>query len=162
MNVGNKTLTIIDIQSMSTEQITNLYKQGYRIEGAQEQGCSDCGQPNEKSMSEYPSIQSLAVTCTPGTKYPGQTLTLKGTGTGGTPPYLIVFTYGAVEIGRFTGVPAGTEKTATTTIVAADEGNKSANVTITDSCPGGFKSCTETCNVLVVVCPAPTCSFIVT
>ncbi len=80
MNVDNKTLTIIDIQSMSTEQITNLYKQGYRIEGAQEQGCPGCGQDSMNSVpmgevSIYPletSIQSLAI-CT--------TLTVAAVGT---------------------------------------------------------------------------------
>lgn len=106
-------------------------------------------------------IKALTATC-PGTKYPGQTLTLRATGTGGTPPYRIVFVYGAVEIGVFTAVPENTEKSVAYTITEADVGNKSANVTILDSCPGGMKSCTETCNVLVVACPVPTCSFTVT
>jgi len=103
-------------------------------------------------------------TCPTSPKYPGQTLTMSASGSGGTPPYTIVFQWGAVEVGRFTGVPENTTKSVTITITDDDakSGAKTALVTIIDSCPGTPKSCTDSCSVTLVPCPVPTCTFTVT
>lgn len=107
-------------------------------------------------------IEVLAKTCTKTSALVGETITLKASGSSGTAPYIIVFKKDGVELTRFTGVPAGTEKTYAYTIVAEDVGTKAFSVDLSDSCPGAQKTCSESCSITVsTACPLPACSFTV-
>lgn len=115
----------------------------------------DCG-------AKVAGIETMTATCSKTTATVGETITLRATGTGGTPNYTIVFKKGATVLATFSAVPAGTEKTTTYVLVAADVGTQVFSATITDSCPAGAKTCTESCSVTVsAACPLPTCSFTV-
>lgn len=104
--------------------------------------------------------QVMVATCSKTSALVGETITLRATGSGGTPNYTIVFKKDTTVLATFTGVPAGTEKTTSYVLVAADVGTRVFSVTITDSCAAGAKSCSETCSVVVSApCPVPTCSF---
>lgn len=107
-------------------------------------------------------IEVLTKTCTKTTGVVGETITLKASGSAGTAPYIIVFKKDGVELTRFTGVPVGTEKTYAYTLVAADVGTRAFSAEISDSCPGGAKTCSESCSVTVsAACILPACSFTV-
>lgn len=115
----------------------------------------DCG-------AQVAGIETMTKTCTKTSAFVGELITLKASGSGGTAPYTISFKKGGVEIQKFTGVAEGVQNNVVTPVLASDVGTIVVySVDITDSCPGGPKTCTETCSVTVAACPLPTCNFIV-
>lgn len=115
------------------------------------------------------SIRTLAPTC-PGAKIVGQTVHLTSTPTGGTPGaagYTVEFRRGALPgtplpNGTFTGVSENTLKSIDYVLVPADSPSVTLSVNVTDNCPTGAKSNTESCVVTVGTCNVPVCGFVVT
>jgi hypothetical protein len=154
-----ETITVDGKQFILTADtpLTTEQKEQAIAEIRKQSGCGCSGK-----VANVAGIETMTKTCTKTSAFVGETITLKATGSGGTPPYLIVFTKGATELVRFTGVPENTEKSTTYVVQSIDVPSVSLNVTITDSCPGGFKSCMETCNLTVAECPTLVCSFTIT
>jgi hypothetical protein len=126
-------------------------------------GCAAAG----GGSSSGASIRTLAPVC-PGAKMVGQVITLTSTPTGGTPGvgYTVRFRRGALPgtdlpNGTFTGVPEGSPRTMNYTLIAADSPSNTFSVYITDNCPTGALSNTESCVVTVGTCNVPACGFVV-
>jgi len=102
-------------------------------------------------------------TCPTTAKYVGQLITLTSTPTGGMANYTVTFRRNGVDLpgGSFTGVPEGTAKSMSYTLVAADSPSVNISVYITDSCPTGALSNTDQCVITVKSCVTPSCGFVV-
>jgi hypothetical protein len=147
---GKQFLLMTDIP-LTAEQ------RGQAIAEIRKQSGCGCG----KTVSAT-GVETLTNTCTRTSAFVGESITLKASAAGGTAPYTVVFTKGATQIGSFPSVAENTQVTQLYTAVTGDIGTQTFNVTVTDSCPGGAKSCTGTCSVTISACPVPTCTFIVT
>ena len=100
----------------------------------------------------------MAKTCTKTSGMVGDPVTLRGSGSSGTPPFTIIFKKDGTELTRFTGVPAGTLKEYIYTLAPGDAGTRRFSQEITDA---AGKPCSEFCDV-VVSAPGPACNFEVT
>lgn len=93
------------------------------------------------------------------TKYVGQSVTLTATASG-TAPY--TYTWTITDPDNIVTNPTANPYVLNLT----KTGTYKTYLTVTDSCPTGALTCrdpaTGTCDIIVTVCPAPSCSYTVT
>lgn len=115
---------------------------------------------NEIERSTYEFVTSLA-TCTSTQKQATQVVALSSSPTNGQPPYTVKFYKGNPTTGTllYTSPPvsAGGSATYNYTLTGADVGTPQFSVVVTDSCPTGSMTCTDSCTVTVIT---SICSYI--
>ncbi len=113
--------------------------------------------------------------CPVSPKYSGSTVTLRATPRDGIGPYTVEFRKGGVDIipssrleslsNPILNAPENNDITRVYTLddvdIASSPGTIDFSVYITDSCPTGAKTCTETCTINIG-CVTPVCNFTVT
>ena len=111
-------------------------------------------------------IQDLnPATCPPTGKKVGNILTLSATPVNGTAPFTIRFQRNSVDIvgGTFTNVPLNQTKTIQYTLQTTDIPSVNLSTLITDSCiDPSPQTLTDTCNIAVSACVAPSITFTLT
>lgn len=124
--------------------------------------------PEQRSqvLSQLGSIENISnvstlATCPSSAKIVGDIVTLSCKPISGTPPYTVVFKKGTTILTTYTNVSEGEINTYNYTTVPGDIGIPTFTVTITDSCPTGAKTVTDTCNVTVnqATCTMLTCTM---
>lgn len=102
-------------------------------------------------------------TCPSSPKNVGEYVHLKGSVSGGTAPYNIVFSIDQIPIegGTFNGIAEGVEVSMDYLLLSSDVGSKLFSMAATDSCSKGKLSApVETCTVTVNnICVSPSCAF---
>ena len=151
-----KVLSVEDISKMSGQQLSELYRQGYTLEGViQESGCQSC--KSTKSLD----IETLIAACPTG-KVVGNVVRLSARPTGGIVPYGVNFYRQGVPIKAIHPVAEGQTVTHDYILVEADKPSVEFGVGISDACPTGARTCSDTCLLtLAIVCTTPSCNFTV-
>ena len=156
----DKILSVEDVIKISEQQLSELYKQGYTLEGAiQESGCSSCKSAKTLGVVNNGSndldIKALAATCLPGSTFKGvpRSITVSVGISIGYSPYKYLLLIDNTEIERY---PLSGTTTATSHTFTYDF-DKPAGVytvegVVIDSCPSGAQGVSETCDVTVDVC----------
>lgn len=111
-------------------------------------------------------IQNLnPATCPPTGKKVGNILTLSATPVSGVAPFTIKFQRNGVDIagGTFTYISLNQTKTIQYILQIADIPSVNISTIITDNCVDPYpQTLTDTCNILVSACVAPSITFTLT
>lgn len=152
-------IKIDDIKSKTVEQLVDLYRNGHTIEkSGVTGGCNTC--ESSKNLS-LPQILSLAKV--------GDVITLKSSGSGGTPNYTAFFSQsggaGSLSVSSVPNLAENVIGASTYTVVPLDA-RKTITFTsyVTDNCATSSKqSPNQTRTVTIdVPCVVPVCNFTVT
>ena len=162
----DKMLSVEDISKMSEQQLSELYRQGYTLEGVlQESGCPSC--KSAKSISamssnvEIPGVETL-------TGYPGisscpsiiqkgvsakVTSTIDPTMPGyGQYIYKLWISANPEETYPATGTTPATSYTFAKDLSTLDPGVRNIRVVVYDQCPTGVQMSASDCSVTVKSC----------
>jgi len=161
--MNGKILSVEDVLRMSQEQLSEMYRQGYTLEGAiQKSGCSSCKSTETLGVVNNSvktlDIKALAATCLPGSTFRGvpRSITVSvGISIGYAPyKYLLIIDNAEVERYPTSGTTTETSHTFTYDFNKPDKptGVYVVEGVIIDSCPSLAQGASELCNVTVVEC----------
>jgi len=171
--MNEKILTVSDITNMSQEQLSEMYRQGYTLEGAiQKSGCQSCKSTetlgvinNRVETLDIKALANTVASCPPSV-YRTETRNIKvdvsatNPGYGPYAFYLLIGPTGGTrtQVARYPPVsnraPAGTTSyTFMYDFGSLAPGSYDIEGMVEDDCPGAFNTGGSICTVNVLACP---------
>ena len=154
--MNEKILTVSDITNMSQEQLSEMYRQGYTLEGAiQKSGCQSCKSTETlgvEALTAWPGIANCPSTIQKGVS--AKVTSTVETANPGYGQYIYKLWIGAIpeETYPTIGTTPATSYQFAKDLSTLDPGNHNIRVVVSDQCPTGVQMSASDCIVTVESC----------